>query len=1040
MVRVMVGKNRLVNIFLLIIFALTLIFALTSTVHGYTVIPNIERHWAQSAVQRMVDERIIAGYPDGTFRPSNYITRAEFVSLIARACNLGAGSAKLLSGISPETVFGSAKQPSGRGVLFSDITGHWAEGEIIRAYYHGIVSGYSDSKFGPDDLMPREQALVMIVNALKVGLAENSSSRVFADSSHISGWAKEAVARVAAAGIITGYPDGTLRPQEHITRAEAVVILERSVQLSQEPTEEKETIITAYDTAGTYGPESGTQTINDDVTISADGVILRNTIIKGNLTITEEVGDGDVTLNNVTVEGTTYIRGGGKDSIHIDGGQYNKIIIESTPGGAVRLVARNADGLKVIISENAVGEEIILEGTFESVEIRADNVVLTTQGKTTIKEITVHEDITGTILNIDEDTTVKKLVLDSVTEVNNAKDTIENISGAKVSGSYIANPPRAALEDGSENNGSGVVARYILTLEVVPLDSGSVAGGGSYRSGQAVTVTATPFLGYVFINWAADSQVESTEASFEYKMPSNSITLAANFKKVEEEVDKAELQAAVNAALELKEEEYSEKTWADFSAALTAAQAVLAGEEATRDEVDSALATLNAAIETLEELETAPCISNYTFSLDVPGEITAGKEVEIAITFASEGEPGETGYEGVRFAFIAEGPGEVTFKATDSEGVGHSFVNEGYWGPLEGFDLPAVYEARTDWKLTFSQAGEYAITLSLIAAATEEVLGGITVTENVSVNSVFSGGFGAEDDPYIITTLEQLNEVRNYLSSCFELGADLDLNCEPFNTGEGWDPIGSKEEPFTGRLDGKGYTINNLFINRTADNYINIGLFGYTDNAILERLQLENVDIRGYHYVGGVVGHNVSGIVGHNVSGIINECCTTGKISGSWDCVGGLVGINDTGSEINNSYSECIIKGVGSSAGGLVGVNNGSIANSYATGSVEGKNAGGLVWSNYGTVNECYASGSVSISTSTGIKGGLVASNFSSGSVAGSCWDKETTGQDNSSGGGNPLTTAEMKQQDSFAGWDFTNVWRIINGETYPYLWWQNSI
>ena len=94
MVRVMVGKNRLVNIFLLIIFALTLIFALTSTVHGYTVIPNIERHWAQSAVQRMVDERIIAGYPDGTFRPSNYITRAEFVSLIARACNPGAGSGK----------------------------------------------------------------------------------------------------------------------------------------------------------------------------------------------------------------------------------------------------------------------------------------------------------------------------------------------------------------------------------------------------------------------------------------------------------------------------------------------------------------------------------------------------------------------------------------------------------------------------------------------------------------------------------------------------------------------------------------------------------------------------------------------------------------------------------------------------------------------------------------------------------------------------------------------------------------------------------
>ena len=72
-----------------------------------------------------------------------------------------------------------------------------------------------------------------------------------------------------------------------------MVILERSVQLPKEPAEEEEAVITAYDTASTRA--GITQTINDDVTISADGVILRNTIIKGNLTITEEVGDGDIT-------------------------------------------------------------------------------------------------------------------------------------------------------------------------------------------------------------------------------------------------------------------------------------------------------------------------------------------------------------------------------------------------------------------------------------------------------------------------------------------------------------------------------------------------------------------------------------------------------------------------------------------------------------------------------------------------------------------------------------------------------------------------
>ena len=297
---------------------------------------------------------------------------------------------------------------------------------------------------------------------------------------------------------------------------------------------------------------------------------------------------------------------------------------------------------------------------------------------------------------------------------------------------------------------------------------------------------------------------------------------------------------------------------------------------------------------------------------------------------------------------------------------------------------------------------------------------------------VFSGGSGTEDDPFIITTPEQLNEVRNYMSSCFELGADLDLNCEPFNTGYGWNPIGTEEGPFTGILDGKGHIISKLYISRTAPNYRYIGLFGYAEDAVFKRLQLENVDIRGYNYVGGVVGHNVSGI--------IKECCTAGNITGFGYCVGGLAGFNDIGSQINNSYSKCSIIGIASSAGGLAGVNNGSIANSYAAGSVEGKNAGGLVWSNYGIVNRCYASGSVSLNSTTGIRGGLVASDFGSAPVSSSYWDKDTTGQANSSGGGKPLTTAEMKQEYSFVGWDFTNVWSIIDGETYPYLWWQNSI
>lgn len=69
-----------------------------------------------------------------------------------------------------------------------------------------------------------------------------------------------------------------------------------------------------YDQADTYGPATGTETIASDVTVAADGVILQNLVIQGDLTISEAVGDGTVTLNNVTVAGDTFVRGGGQPS------------------------------------------------------------------------------------------------------------------------------------------------------------------------------------------------------------------------------------------------------------------------------------------------------------------------------------------------------------------------------------------------------------------------------------------------------------------------------------------------------------------------------------------------------------------------------------------------------------------------------------------------------------------------------------------------------------------------------------------------------
>lgn len=120
----------------------------------------------------------------------------------------------------------------------------------------------------------------------------------------------------------------------------------------------------------------------------------------------------------------------------------------------------------------------------------------------------------------------------------------------------------------------------------------------------------------------------------------------------------------------------------------------------------------------------------------------------------------------------------------------------------------------------------------------------------VSVASAFDGGTGTVDDPYLISTPEQLNMVRGNLSGYYKLVNDIDLISY-----DNWEPIGNSKSKFAGSLDGNNHKITNLKINRPGTKYQ--GLFGNTDNtAKISNLGLEDVDVTGNNYVGGLVGNN----------------------------------------------------------------------------------------------------------------------------------------------------------------------------------------
>ncbi|HWA84790.1 MAG TPA: filamentous hemagglutinin N-terminal domain-containing protein, partial [Opitutus sp.] len=338
-------------------------------------------------------------------------------------------------------------------------------------------------------------------------------------------------------------------------------------------------------------------------------------------------------------------------------------------------------------------------------------------------------------------------------------------------------------------------------------------------------------------------------------------------------------------------------------------------------------------------------------------------------------------------------------------------------------------------------------------------------------------------------TLQGIAAAGN-LAGHYALGSDIDASdTANWNTvnfsPEGFTPIGTAAQPFSGTLEGLGHAITGLAITRTTTD--NVGLFGYINiNANINRVGLVDAfvigetsvgGLAGYNdhgnitmsYVGGTVGgsghfavaHKVGGLVGTNDDGVITDTYSSASVNGV-DDVGGLVGFNHAG-WIENSYATGDVSGQ-TNVGGLVGASDayapiesvGTIQYVYATGNVSGvTNVGGLVGENQDTgIIEAYATGSVSGTTNLG---GLVGDNeqtkpeLTSPSIGiySSYWNTETTGQAAAVGLENGqtqysagLTSAQMVQKDSFAAFNLiTNVggdnnyrWRIYEGSTTPWL------
>lgn len=436
-------------------------------------VSDITGNWAEKQITQWMDSGLISGYPDGTFQPNRPVTRAELVALINKS-------------------FGFTEE---KEIGFKDVDqSKWHYTELKKAAAAGYISGYADGTFGPDKKVSRQEFAVMVGKLLQ--LQGSGSANGFQDQGQMAAWGKEAIGAVLDNGIMSGYDGNKFLPNAPATRGEAVVILDRSLQLRGDKT--------AYNQPGTYGPESGSRTVNHNVEVQAAGVTLQNMVINGNLLLGEGIGEGEAYLSNVTVTGTVIVSGGGANSVHIQNSKIGQVTVNKKSGN-VRVIAEGTTNIREValqsgaiiqtagsaevaavnlLKELPQGARISLEGSFSTVNVAAKKITLDIPGGQ-IQSLNVAKEAEGGTISLKAK--VAELVLNAAAE----------IKGGGSVGSAIVNAPGVSFEQAPGKLAAGKDAANIKvkvggqerTVSSAPAQAtvspAAVVGGGGGGGGGA---------------------------------------------------------------------------------------------------------------------------------------------------------------------------------------------------------------------------------------------------------------------------------------------------------------------------------------------------------------------------------------------------------------------------------------------------------------------------------------------------------------------------------------------------------------------------
>ncbi|MDD3023618.1 MAG: S-layer homology domain-containing protein [Syntrophomonadaceae bacterium] len=441
--------------FLAIILAVTIVM-MSFWGAGYALADSgpsdIAGHWGEKPIHSAMAQGIIKGYPDGTFRPDGPVTRAEFVAMLNTALGLQAKNTVSL--------------------VFTDVPENaWYKNEVAKASFAHYINGVSDSIFQPNRSITRQEAAVMLARILpQAGYLDQSSLSNAPDHGSISDWALSPIAVLVNKGYINGRADGNLTPRGPLTRAEAVTLLTTIL--------EKETII------------------REDVYVKNAGESLANTIYVGDITIEKSVGEGDVSLKNLTALSHVYVLGGGVGTVTIEDDYIVRLVVlkEGTP---VRVMSSGISTIhfSVVFNNNLLvnsqGETALVnKGEYRQI-VRVEGTVNEQSGRDIIAAIEKQITSMGNISPDQVQEGAKSVLNGAEVSMDTTNIIVVNIPQAP------AVAPATSISSGSSGSGgssddSDGSSKTIIT---------AVAINGNARIGDALASTLTPSAATVVYQW-----------------------------------------------------------------------------------------------------------------------------------------------------------------------------------------------------------------------------------------------------------------------------------------------------------------------------------------------------------------------------------------------------------------------------------------------------------------------------------------------------------------------------------------------------------